>query len=200
MTKYQPIRLAVFASGNGSNFEAIMQSIQKGEVDGELALLVSDQPDAFVLARAEKLGVPSIAFTPKAFESKAAYESEVLDHLKAAKVDLIVLAGYMRIVGKTLLQSYPERIINIHPSLLPNYPGREGIIDAFMDKVEQTGVTVHLVDEGVDTGPILAQKTVAIEEGDTIDSLERKIHALEHELFPKVIQKMIKKLQKEYVK
>lgn len=200
MTKYQPIRLAVFASGNGSNFEAIMQSIQKGEVDGEVALLVSDQPDAFVLARAEKLGVPSIAFTPKAFESKAAYESEVLDHLKAAKVDLIVLAGYMRIVGKTLLQAYPDRIINIHPSLLPNYPGRQGILDAFMDKVEQTGVTVHLVDEGVDTGPILAQKTVAIEQADTIDSLERKIHALEHELFPKVIQKMIKKLQKEHVK
>ncbi|TVP93191.1 phosphoribosylglycinamide formyltransferase [Alkalibacterium sp.] len=193
------MRLAVFASGNGSNFEAVAQSIQKGEVDGELALLVCDQPGAFVLTRAEKLGVPAVTFTPKTFESKADYEREVLAHLEEAKVDLIVLAGYMRIVGKTLLKAYPERIINIHPSLLPSYPGRQGIVDAFMDKVEQTGVTVHLVDEGVDTGPVLAQETVAIEPDDTIDSLERKIHAVEHELFPKVIQKVIKKLQKEHV-
>lgn len=200
MTKHQPIRLAVFASGNGSNFEAVAQSIQKGEVDGELALLICDQPDAFVLTRAEKLGVSSVTFIPKTFESKTAYEREVLAHLKEAKVDLIVLAGYMRIVGKTLLKAYPEKIINIHPSLLPEYPGRKGILDAFMDKVEETGVTVHLVDEGVDTGPILAQKTVAIDQADTIDSLERKIHAVEHELFPKVIQTMIKKLQKEHVK
>lgn len=200
MTKHQPIRLAVFASGNGSNFEALVESVKKGEIDGEIALLVSDQPDAFVLTRAKKLNVPSVAFTPKAFESKAAYESEVLGHLKEAKVDLIVLAGYMRIVGKVLLQAFPERIINIHPSLLPNYPGKQGILDAFMDKVEQTGVTVHLVDEGVDTGPILAQKTVAIEEDDTLDSLERKIHAVEHELFPKAIQKVINELQKEHVK
>lgn len=199
MTKHQPIRLAVFASGNGSNFEAVAQSIQKGEVDGELALLVCDQPGAFVLTRAEKLKVRSVTFMPKTFESKAAYETEVLAHLEEAKVDLIVLAGYMRIVGKTLLKAYPERIINIHPSLLPSYPGRQGIVDAFMDKVEQTGVTVHLVDEGVDTGPVLAQETVAIEPDDTIDSLERKIHAVEHELFPKVIQKVIKKLQKEHV-
>lgn len=199
MTKHQPIRLAVFASGNGSNFEAVAQTIQKGEVDGELALLVCDQPGAFVLTRAEKLKVPSVTFTPKTFESKAAYETEVLAHLEEAKVDLIVLAGYMRIVGRTLLKAYPERIINIHPSLLPSYPGRQGIVDAFMDKVEQTGVTVHLVDEGVDTGPVLAQETVAIEPDDTIDSLERKIHAVEHELFPKVIQKVIKKLQKEHV-
>lgn len=200
MFKQQPIRLAVFASGNGSNFEAVAQSIQNGEVDGELALLVCDQKEAFVLTRAEKLGVQSVTFSPKTFESKIAYEKELLVHLKGARVELIVLAGYMRIVGKTLLQAYPHRIINIHPSLLPMYPGRQGILDAFMDKVEQTGVTVHLVDEGVDTGPILAQKTVAIEQTDTIDSLERKIHAVEHELFPKVIQKVIKKLQKEHVK
>lgn len=198
MTKEQPVRLAVFASGSGSNFEAIVRAFQTDQINAEVALLVCDRPDAFVLKRAETLGVPSVAFRPKSFDSKEAYEQEVLDHLLGASIDLVVLAGYMRIVGNTLLKAYPNKLINIHPSLLPNYPGKKGIDDAFEDGATETGVTVHIVDEGIDTGPILAQETVAIEPDDTIESLERKIHAVEHELFPKVIQTYIKKLQKEH--
>ncbi len=198
MTKEQPVRLAVFASGSGSNFEAIVRAFQADQHNAEVALLVCDRPDAFVLKRAETLGIPSVAFQPKSFDSKEAYEQEVLDHLLGASIDLVVLAGYMRIVGNTLLKAYPNKLMNIHPSLLPRYPGKQGIVDAFEDGATQTGVTVHIVDEGIDTGPILAQETVAIEPDDTIESLERKIHALEHELFPQVIQTYIKKLQKEH--
>lgn len=198
MSNHQPVRLAIFASGSGSNFEAIVHAFQTEQCHAEVALLVCDRPDAFVLKRAETLGIPSVAIRPKSFDSKEGYEQEVLNELKAASIDLIILAGYMRIVGKTLLKAYPNKLMNIHPSLLPNYPGRQGIQDAFEDGATETGVTVHIVDEGIDTGPILAQETVAIEPDDTIESLERKIHAVEHELFPKVIHTYIKKLQKEH--
>lgn len=198
LNKEQPVRLAVFASGNGSNFERIVKAARSGIIDAEVCLLVCDRPKAFVIKRAEALGVPSVAFQPKSFDSKLAYELEVLDQLKTAQIDLVILAGYMRIVGNTLLKAFPDKLMNIHPSLLPHYPGRQGIKDAFEDGAKETGVTVHIVDEGIDTGPILAQEAVAIEPADTIESLERKIHALEHDLFPKVIQTYIKKLQKEH--
>lgn len=198
MSKAGPIRLAVFASGSGSNFEALVKAIRKQTIEAEVALLVTDKPDAFALTRADKLAVPSVSFYPKQFPSKEVFEREVLDHLKEADIDLIVLAGYMRIIGQTLLEAFDNRIINIHPSLLPLYPGKQGIQDAFDAGATETGVTVHLVDEGIDTGKILAQEKVAIDPDDTIESLEEKIHAVEHVLYPEVIQTYIKKLQKEY--
>lgn len=192
------IKTAVFASGNGSNFEAIVKTVQAGKVKAEVVLLVCDRPDAYVLKRAERLGITSVSFQPKSFVTKAAYETEVLKHLRVEAIELIILAGYMRIVGKTLLEAYSERILNIHPSLLPLYPGRQGIKDAFNDGATETGVTVHIVDEGIDTGEILAQRTIAIQPVDTINSVEEKIHAMEHDLYPEVIQTYIKKLQKEH--
>lgn len=198
MTRNKRIKTAVFASGNGSNFEAIVKAVQAGKLEAEVVLLVCDRPDAYVLKRAEQLGITSVAFQPKLFAAKAAYEAEVLNHLRAEGIELIILAGYMRIVGKTLLEAYPKRILNIHPSLLPLYPGRQGITDAFNDGATETGVTVHIVDEGIDTGEILAQRNISIQPDDTINSLEEKIHATEHELFPEVIQTYIKKLQKEH--
>lgn len=200
MTDRHPIRLAVFASGSGSNFEQIVKSAHKGTLEAEIRLLVCDRPQAFALKRAEQLGIPSVCLQPKAFESKIAYEQAILEQLKMKEIDLIILAGYMRIIGPTLLTAYPDRLMNIHPSLLPAYPGRQGIQDAFKAGAEITGVTVHLVDEGIDTGPILAQETVAINPDDTIESLEEKIHAVEHVLFPLVIQTYIKKLKKEFIK
>jgi phosphoribosylglycinamide formyltransferase-1 len=198
LSKEGPIRLAVFASGSGSNFEALVESVRKQTVDAEVALLVCDKPDAFALTRAKRLAVPSVSFYPKQFPSKGSFEKEVIDHLEEASVDLIVLAGYMRIIGSTLLEAFDNRIINIHPSLLPLHPGKQGIQDAFDAGASETGVTVHLVDEGIDTGTILAQEKVAIDPDDTIESLEEKIHAVEHVLYPEVIQTYIKKLQKEY--
>lgn len=198
MSKKYQIKTAVFASGSGSNFEAIVKAVQSGKLEAEVSILVCDNPDAYVLKRAEQLGITSVAFQPKSFADKADYEKEVLNHLRAEAVDLIILAGYMRIIGPTLLEAYPQRILNIHPSLLPLYPGRQGIIDAFYAGATETGVTVHIVDEGIDTGEILAQRKTAILPDDTMDSLEVKIHTIEHELFPKVIQTYINKLQKEH--
>lgn len=189
--------IAVFASGNGSNFEAIAQSIKDGKVNAKIGLLVCDNEAAFALKRAERLGIPSTVFEPKTFDNKLAYEKAVLKELQKKNVECIVLAGYMRIIGKILLEAYPNRIINIHPSLLPNYPGRFGIKDAFEDKVTKTGVSVHLVDEGIDTGPILGQEEVAIDRVDTLESLEEKIHAVEHELYPKVLQEYLGKLKEK---
>lgn len=199
LTKNEKIKLAVFASGNGSNFEAVARAAKDGWIDAEIVLLICDKSKAYVLKRAERLGIPSALFQPKLFKSKKEYELALLKKLQEEKVDLIILAGYMRIIGETLLGAYPDRILNIHPSLLPKYPGRQGIKDAFEDKAAETGITVHLVDEGIDTGFILDQVTVEIESNDTLESLEQKIHAIEHELFPKVIQRYITRIQKEYV-
>ncbi|MCB5955149.1 phosphoribosylglycinamide formyltransferase [Enterococcus sp. CWB-B31] len=186
------MRIAVFASGSGSNFQAIAESVQAGKIDGEIVLLFSDQKDAKVLERAEKLGIPSASFSPKDFSSKGIYEAELLHLLEEKEVELIVLAGYMRLIGPVLLEAYPEKIINIHPSLLPLFPGLHGIRDAFEAKVEETGVTIHFIDKGIDTGPVIVQEKVAIHSDDTLEGLEEKIHKVEHRLYPIVIQKIIK--------
>ncbi|MCB5951021.1 phosphoribosylglycinamide formyltransferase [Enterococcus sp. BWT-B8] len=185
------MRIAVFASGSGSNFQAIAESVQAGKIDGEIVLLFSDQKDAKVLERAEKLGIPSASFSPKDFSSKGIYEAELLHLLEEKEVELIVLAGYMRLIGPVLLEAYPEKIINIHPSLLPLFPGLHGIRDAFEAKVEETGVTIHFIDKGIDTGPVIVQEKVAIHSDDTLEGLEEKIHKVEHRLYPIVIQKII---------
>lgn len=186
------MKLALFASGNGSNFQAIAEAVLAGKIDAEIALLFCDKKEAYVIQRAKTLSIPVFSFTPKDFESKAMYEAELLHLLEEEQVDLVILAGYMRIVGPTLLEVFSNRIINIHPSLLPDFPGLHGIRDAFSANVTETGVTIHYVDNGVDTGPIIAQEKVEIEPFDTLDSLEEKIHALEHKLFPSVLAKLIK--------
>lgn len=190
------MKIAVFASGNGSNFEAIVKSMNQGEIEGAIVLVFSDRTDAYVLERAKSLQIPVRSFSPKQFANKVEYEREILKELEAKEVELLVLAGYMRLIGPTLLNAYPNRILNIHPALLPEFPGLHGIRDAFEAGVKQTGVTVHYVDNGVDTGPILAQKRVNIEENETLASLELKIHQAEHQLYPEVIQDVIQAIKK----
>lgn len=190
------MKIAVFASGNGSNFEAIVKIMNQGEIEGAIVLVFSDRTDAYVLERAKSLQIPVRSFSPKQFTNKVEYEKEILKELKAKEVELLVLAGYMRLIGPTLLNAYPNRILNIHPALLPEFPGLHGIRDAFEAGVKQTGVTVHYVDNGVDTGPILAQKRVNIEENETLASLELKIHQAEHQLYPEVIQDVIQAIKK----
>lgn len=191
------MKLAIFASGNGSNFQAIAEAVKVGTVDAEIILLFCDKKEAQVVQRARTLSIPVISFSPKDFESKAMYEAEILHLLEEAQVDLVVLAGYMRIIGPTLLEVFSNRMLNIHPSLLPYFPGLHGIRDAFNANVSETGVTIHYVDDGVDTGPIIAQEKVTIEATDTLASLEEKIHNLEHQLFPSVLAKLIKMQQGE---
>ncbi|OUZ19040.1 phosphoribosylglycinamide formyltransferase [Enterococcus cecorum] len=185
------MRVAILASGNGSNFEALAHQFRAGLLPGELAFVFSDHHNAYVLERARRLNIKAYSFEVKEFENKAAYEKALLQLLQEQEIDLIVLAGYMRIIGKTLLSHYSNRILNIHPSLLPSFPGLHGIKDAYEYGVKVTGVTVHLVDDGVDTGPIIAQEPVMILPEDSLESLEEKIHQTEHRLYPKVLRDVL---------
>ncbi len=181
-------RLAIFASGSGSNFEAIVQAVQAGQLRGvEVALLVCDKPGAKVLERAERLGIPAFVFQPKEYADKSAFEKEIVAQLQKLDVTLVVLAGYMRLVGETLLSAYEGKIINLHPSLLPAFPGKDAIGQALDYGVKITGVTVHVVDAGLDTGPIIAQLPVAVQETDTKETLAARIHEVEHGLLVEVI-------------
>ncbi|MBO2531584.1 MAG: phosphoribosylglycinamide formyltransferase [Planifilum fulgidum] len=179
--------IAVFASGSGSNFQALVEASRAEDWPEPIRLLVCDRPGARVLERAEKLGVPSLLVDPKEFSSKADYEAEILARLRREGIRRLVLAGYMRLIGPTLLDAYRWRIVNIHPSLLPAFPGKDAVGQALDYGVKWTGVTVHFVDEGMDTGPIIAQEPVRVDEGDDRASLTRKIQAVEHRLYPAVI-------------
>ena len=186
------MRIAVLASGNGSNFEVIAQAVKDKEIPADLVLLFSDHHDAYVLERGKKFGVPCESFELKEFSDKKSYETALLALLKKYDVELVVLAGYMRIIGKDLLAEFPNRIVNIHPALLPNFPGLHGIKDAYEAGVNETGVTIHYVDSGVDTGPIIAQGKVQVSENDSLSDLETKIHQVEHQLYPQVLADIVK--------
>lgn len=177
-------KIAVFASGNGSNFQVIAEQFP---VD----VVFSDHRDAYVLERAEKLGVTAHTFELKEFDNKVAYEEAIVALLEEHDIDLVCLAGYMKIVGPTLLAAYEGRIINIHPAYLPEFPGAHGIEDAWEAGVDQSGVTIHWVDSGVDTGKIIKQVRVPRLPDDTVESFEARIHEAEYQLYPEVIQSLI---------
>ena len=183
-------RLAVFASGNGTNFEAIVSAAERGELPARVVLLVCDRPGARVVERAAAHGVETLAFAPKEYASKADYEAEIVRRLDAAGVELVCLAGYMRIVGETLLGAYGERIINIHPSLLPAFRGAHAIEQALAYGVKVFGVTIHYVDATLDGGRIIAQRAFEYDGGDRAE-LEAKIHAVEHPLYVETIRRLL---------
>jgi len=182
------LRIAVFASGQGSNFGAIVDAVQAGKLDVSIELLVCDKPLAPVVRRAEQAGVEAFVFKPKDYASREAYEQEILKLLEQKRVDLVVLAGYMRIITDVLVKPYEGRMINIHPSLLPSFPGVNAIGQALDYGVKLTGVTVHFVDGGLDSGPIIAQSVLPLEAGDIEDTVAPRIHAIEQSLYPQVIQ------------
>lgn len=181
-------RLAIFVSGNGTNMENILRSIQDGKIRGaEVSLVVSDNSQAYALKRAEKYNAECVVVDRKRFDSKESFEAEIKRHLERKKIDYILLAGFMRILSSSFVKTYQRRIINIHPALLPNFPGAHAIKDAWEAKAKTTGVTVHFVDKGVDTGPIILQREVPIEANDTLESLERKVHEVEYKIYPEAI-------------
>lgn len=184
-------KIAVFASGSGSNFQAIIDVIQAGKLDADISLLVCDKPGAFAIDRAKAAGIPSFVFTAKDYPSKDHYEEEILAQLKAYDVEFIVLAGYMRLIGSKLLAAYKGRIVNVHPSLLPAFPGKDAIGQALAAKVKWSGITIHFVDEGMDTGPIIIQERVRLDENETRESLQHKIQKSEHKLYPSVLQMLL---------
>jgi phosphoribosylglycinamide formyltransferase 1 len=184
-------KIAVFASGSGSNFQAIAVAAQAGTLNADISLLVCDKPGAFAIDRAEMLGIPAFVISPKSYPSKAAYEAEILQKLAGLEIEMIILAGYMRLIGPTLLEAYEGKIVNIHPSLLPAFPGKDAIGQALAAGVEKTGVTIHYVDEGMDTGPTIASATVKIAPGETRETLQKKIQRIEHSLFPEVLEQLL---------
>ncbi|MGT2829272.1 phosphoribosylglycinamide formyltransferase [Streptococcus hillyeri] len=176
-------KIAVFASGNGSNFQVIAEQFP-------VEFLFADKREDYVLERAQNLGVISYTFELKEFENKVAYEEAIVELLDKHQIDLVVLAGYMKIVSHTLLSAYEGRIINIHPAYLPEFPGAHGIEDAWKAGVSQSGVTVHWVDSGVDTGQIIKQVRVPRLADDTLDSFETRIHEAEYQLYPEVLREL----------
>jgi phosphoribosylglycinamide formyltransferase-1 len=180
--------IAVFASGTGSNLEAMLRHQHHNPLwPARVVLVVSDKPGCRACDVARRAGVPVFAERVSAYPDKAAFEAAVLAQLRAHGVAGIALAGYMRIVGPTLLSAYPQRIVNLHPSLLPAFPGRQAVRDALAAGVRETGVTVHYVDEGIDTGPIIAQWRVPVDEGMTEEALLARVHQVEHALYPAVV-------------
>mgnify|MGYP000044104612 FL=1 len=188
------MRIAVFASGRGSNLLAIHAAILADELqEVSLDLLVCDRPDAPVVEEVKKRGIPDFIFRPQDYPDKNSFETLIADKLKTAKIELVVLAGYMRLIGTVLLEKWEGRMINLHPSLLPSFPGIDAIGQAWRAGVKETGVTVHFVDAGMDTGNIFLQRKVSVDPDDTEESLAEKIHNVEHQLLPEAIQKFQQK-------
>lgn len=185
-------RLAVFASGEGTNFEAIVAACEQGALDAEVVLLVCDKPEAPVVERAARHEIETFVFSPKSYASKADYEREIVARLDAAGVELVCLAGYMRIVGDVLLRAYGGRIINVHPSLLPAFRGAHAIEQALEYGVKVFGVTIHYVDAELDGGRIIAQRAFSYE-GRDLAELETLIHAVEYPLYIETIKKLIER-------
>lgn len=183
-------KIAVFASGQGSNLQALIDAIALGELPASIELVVSDRPRAHALKRASEAGIPTLAVNPKDYRDKAHYEGIMAEKLENLQVEYLVLAGYMRLIGPTLLDRYVRKIINIHPSLLPLFPGLDGIGQALAAGATETGVTVHYVDAGMDTGPIIAQECLKLTPGESRASVEERIHAVEHRLYPQVLKQI----------
>ena len=185
-------RIAIFASGSGSNFEAIVSACERGEIVGaEIALMVCDKPSAKVVERAKQHNVDAFIFNPKDYDSRANFEAVIVAELDRRGIDLVCLAGYMRIVGEVFLSAYAGRIINIHPSLLPAFKGATAIKDAFEYGVKVYGVSIHYVNEALDGGKIIAQRAIPYQ-GDSMEELEAMVHTVEHSLYVETINKLIK--------
>lgn len=187
------MRVAIFASGSGSNFEAIARSKELSKAGLEIELLVCDQKDAQVIKRAQKLKIPVFINQLTDFPDRGTYEQAIIEKLKPLKIEYILLAGYMRVVTEVLLSEYTNRIINIHPSLLPKYSGLDAIKRAYEANDEVTGVTIHYIDEGVDTGPIIKQSKVIRLKSDTESNLEDRIHQTEHQMYRQVVLDLLNK-------
>ena len=183
-------QLAVFASGTGTNFVAIAKACLSGEIPAQVAVMVCDRPGAPVIDRARELGVETFVFSPKDYPSKAAFETEIVRILDAKQVDLVCLAGYMRIVGEVLLGAYEGRIINIHPSLLPSFKGAHAVEDAVAYGVKVYGITIHWVNADLDGGKIIAQRAFPYE-GNDPSEVHRLGQPIEHQLYIETIKKLL---------
>ncbi len=183
------LRIAVLVSGRGSNLQAIIDNIENGSLPVDIGVVISDQADAYALERARKHGIPDVHISAKGYKGRRdAYDALLAQELQKRNIDLVVLAGFMRIITKTLIQAFPNRILNIHPALLPSFPGLHVQKAALEHGVKFSGCTVHFVDEGMDTGPIIIQAVVPVLDADTEDSLAERILKQEHRIYSKAIR------------
>lgn len=182
------LNLGVLASGRGSNFQAIIDEIEAGRLNASIKILIVDNPNAYAIERAKRHSIEYLYINPKDFPSKDEFFKRIAEELKKRDVELVILAGFMRIVKKPLIDAFPNRIMNIHPALLPSFPGLHGQKQAVDYGVRISGCTVHFVDEGVDTGPIIIQAVVPVSPDDTEETLSERILRLEHKIFPEAIR------------
>ncbi len=183
-----PLNIAIVASGSGSNAQAIFEKIESGLIDAKVSLVITNRPGAKVLERAQKFSIPTLELDHKAFADRESFDACLVQALQECKADLIVLAGYMRILTPVFLQAFENKVINVHPAILPSFVGAHGAADALAYGVKMSGCTVHFVNEEVDGGAIIAQAAVPVLTEDTADTLQKRIQAMEHRLFPQVIQ------------
>lgn len=181
-------RIAVFASGFGSNLQALIDYNNKHGLNGDIVLVFSNNKDAFALERAKKNKIKAVFMDPARYSSRGQYDSEIIEMLEEEKIDLVVLAGYMFLLSQEFVHRFKNKILNIHPALLPSFKGTHGIKDAYRYGVKVTGVTVHFVDEGLDSGPIILQEAVDIDPDDSVEELEEKIHKVEHKIYPEAVK------------
>ena len=182
------MNIAVLCSGNGTNLQAIIDAVKSGYIPAKIALVLSDKADAFALERAKKAGIETIALNAGDFKSREDFDKEVVKNLKSRSVGLVVLAGFMRLLSPYFIREYRNRIMNIHPALLPSFKGTHGVRDALAYGVRVTGPTVHFVDEELDHGAIILQKAVEVMDGDTEETLLERIHKEEHRIYPEAVK------------
>ena len=182
------IKLGVLLSGSGTNLQAIIDRIEDGSLDATIELVVSSRPSAYGLKRAEEAGLQTLTLSKEIYANPLVADEIIATELKQYGVDYVIMAGYMRMVHEPLLAAFPNRVVNLHPALLPSFKGAHAIQDAYDYGVKVTGVTVHFADDRYDCGPIIAQQALVVEEGWSVDELEEHIHEMEHELLPEVIQ------------
>ncbi len=181
-------RIAVFASGFGSNLQALIDYNNKHGLNGDIVLVFSNNKDAFALVRAKKNNIKAVFMDPTRYSSREKYDSKIIEMLEEEKIDLVVLAGYMLLLSQEFVRKFKNKILNIHPALLPSFKGTHGIKDAYRYGVKVTGVTVHFVDEDLDRGPIILQEAVDIDPDDSVEELEGKIHKVEHKIYPEAVK------------
>lgn len=182
------INIAVLISGSGTNLQSIIDNVENRKVNAKIALVLSNEPDAYGLVRAEKHNIPTAVINHRDYKTREDFDRAILDLLENYDVDLICLAGFMRLLTPSFLRKYPKKVINIHPAILPSFAGSHGQEDAFEYGVKFSGCTVHFVDEGVDTGPIIIQSVVPVMQDDTIETLKSRILAQEHKIYSQAIQ------------
>jgi phosphoribosylglycinamide formyltransferase-1 len=182
------LKLGILISGNGSNLQSIIDHIEKGSLKATIKIVISNNPDAYGITRAKKHGIPVVVLKNGDFKNKEDFDLELIRILKNNSVDLVILAGFMRIITSTFLKAFPQKIMNIHPALLPSFPGIHGQKQALEYGVKLSGCTVHFVDEGVDTGPIIIQSAVQVFDDDTEETLAARILKEEHRIYPLAIQ------------